>query len=133
MSIAVLPGVALVTLVALALYLALGIRVSLLRGRYKVNAPAMTGPAGFENGQRIFLNTLEQLVPFLAALWLCALLFSVRAAEILGVVWIVGRVLYAVSYTRSPSKRGPGFGIAWLATALLMLGAAVGSVRILLI
>jgi glutathione S-transferase len=105
----------------------------LLRGRYKVNAPAMTGLAGFENGQQIFLNTLERLVPFLAALWLCAVSFSVLAAEILGVIWIVGRVLYAVSYTRDPGKRAPGFTIAFLATVLLMVGAAVGAVRIWLI
>ena len=41
----------------------------------------------------------------------------------LGVVWIVGRILYATGYVNDAVKRGPGFLIQALATAVLLFGA----------
>ena len=41
----------------------------------------------------------------------------------LGVVWIIGRVIYMQSYVRDPKARGVGFGIQALATIVLLLGA----------
>jgi glutathione S-transferase len=130
MSLAVLPGVVIVTLLALVLYSWTGLRVAKMRGRHAVKAPAMTGHPEFERAVRVQANTLEQLVPFLAVLWLCALFLNVLAAEILGLVWIAGRLLYAISYQKDPAKRGPGFGIAYLAFALLALGALAGAIRV---
>jgi glutathione S-transferase len=49
-------------------------------------------------------------------------------ATALGVIWIVGRILYKTSYMIDPAKRGPGFGIQALACALLVLGSIVGAV-----
>ena len=130
MSLAVLPGIAVISILALILYAVTAGNVARMRGRHKVLAPAMTGHPEFERAVRVQANTLEQMVPFLVSLWLCALFLNVLAAEILGLVWIAARIFYAISYQKDPAKRGAGFGLAYFAWALLTLGALVGSIRV---
>ena len=116
--------VAIVTLLALLLYLYMGLRVGQARTKYGVPAPAVTGNPDFERAYRIQMNTLEWLPPFLVSLWLFAWAWGgdlIPAA--IGVVWIVGRVLYLTGYTKAPEARGPGFGIQALAVGVLLLGA----------
>ncbi len=132
MLVPVMGAVVLVTVVALVLFLWISLRVATGRGKYGVAAPAMTGQPDFERMVRVQANTLEQLVPFLAGLWLCALFFDKWTAVILGVVWIIGRLWYALSYWQDAKKRTPGFTIAFLATALLLLAAAVGGIRLMM-
>ena len=125
------PGfllVALVSLLALVLLIVLAINVSRQRGRHGVAPPGMSGPPEFECAFRIHANTSEFLAPFLAALWLCAIYLQPLAAAILGFIWLVGRVVYALGYTAAPGKRLPGFGISMLALVLLILGALFGVV-----
>ena len=43
-----------------------------------------------------------------------------------GLVWCIGRVIYALAYYKDPAKRTAGFTIAVGASGLLMLGTAVG-------
>ena len=57
--------VALVTLLALMLYLWMGLRVGSARGRLGVEAPATTGNPEFERYFRVQSNTLEWLPLFL--------------------------------------------------------------------
>src|SRR5215472_3834074 len=64
---------ALVTALALALYLGTVIAVMRARGHYGIAAPATSGHPVFERLFRIQQNTLEQLVLFLPALWLYSL------------------------------------------------------------
>ena len=47
-------------------------------------------------------------------------------AAVLGMLWIIGRVIYALAYYRDPAKRGLGFIIALLANALLLAAAIWG-------
>jgi len=123
--------VALVTLLSLMVYLWTCFRVGRARGKFGVAAPATTGDPVFERYYRVQCNTLEWLVVFLPVLWLFSLfvdrLFaSALGDEIgsaLGGVWIIGRVLYGLSYVRDPSARGPSFGVQAIATLLLLLGA----------
>jgi glutathione S-transferase len=75
------------------------------------------------------MNTLEQMVFFLPALWLCAVLLSDIGAAVGGLVWVIGRAIYAVSYRNDPPKRMRGMMITMLAQFGLWLGAAVGLVR----
>jgi glutathione S-transferase len=126
------PWVALATVGALILYMFVTTRVGSARTKYGVPAPAMTGNPDFERVVRVHQNTLEQLVVFLPALWLFGHFVSARYGAALGLVWIIGRALYAWGYYRSADKRGPGFGIAIMATIVLVLGSLIGVVRTLL-
>ena len=122
-------AVALVTVLALAVYLWVSNAVGIARGKYKIAAPAMTGHPDFERAARIQANTLEQLVPFLAALWLTAVFFHALVAAVLGLIWVIGRIIYALAYRRDPAKRGLGYGIGYVATILLLLATLVGIVQ----
>jgi len=119
---------ALVTLLALFLFVYSCLAVGFARAKYGVAAPATTGHAGFEVVYRVQMNTLEQLVLFLPALWLFSEYVSPLWAGLLGLVWLVGRVFYSVSYIKDPKSRGPGFLISFIAVLLLMIGAVVGIV-----
>lgn len=117
-----------ITLAALLLYALITMKVSLARKQYEVIAPSVDGPPAFLRVMRVQINTVEQLVFFLPALWLCALCLSDRAAAVGGGLWLIGRILYALAYYRNAAKRGLGFTLAIVATILLMLGAAGGLV-----
>jgi len=118
-----------VTLLALLLYLGLIGNAGRARSKYGVKAPAVTGNEHFERAYRIQMNTLEQLPFFLPAMWLYAFLLNDIGAAVGGLIWVVGRVVYAVSYTRDPSSRGPGAMLTVLAEFGLFLGAAYGVAR----
>ncbi len=120
------PG--LVTGLALLVYLWTIIGCSNARRRSGIAAPAVTGNAEFERYFRIQQNTLEQLVLFLPSLWLCALALSPLWAGIIGLVFVIARMLYAVTYARAPESRGPGFIVGFVATVLLLLGGLAGLV-----
>ena len=117
---------ALVTLATLLLLFGCVWLVSAARGRHKVRAPATTGPEEFERAYRVQMNTLENAVIFLPALWLAAQYFNPRIAAVLGVVWIIARTWYAFAYARDAKRRGPAFVIAYVAWAALMLLALWG-------
>jgi glutathione S-transferase len=117
---------ALATLLAILLYFLTGLRVTRARQKYNVPVPAMTGNPDFERVVRVQMNTLEWMPIFLPLLWLFAVYVSDKGAAALGLVWIGGRLLYMVSYSKAAEKRGPGFGIQALACAVLLLGAAAG-------
>jgi glutathione S-transferase len=114
---------ALVTCLALAFYFFTSFQVGKARATFGVKAPAITGNPEFERVFRVQMNTLEWLPIFLPALWLFAIYISDPAAAALGVVWIVGRVLYMTGYSQAAEKRGMGFGIQALAAMVLWLGA----------
>ena len=99
------------------------------RGRYGIEAPATSGHPVFERWLRVQGNTLELLVVFVPALWLAARYWNPLYAAVLGVVFFVGRALYAISYVRDPKTRGLGFVLSLLPTAVLVLAALVGALR----
>jgi len=119
--------VAVVTLLALGLYMLLTARAAYRRGKGGVMAPSVTGDEAFERALRIQLNTAEQLVFFLPALWLAGLFGSWGWAGAIGLAWIAARGLYAWSYQRAPASRGPGFAIALAAAMILWLIALIGA------
>ena len=112
-----------VTFVALLVYLWTGLRVGRARGKFGVPAPAISGAPEFERVWRVQMNTLEWLPLFLPSLWLFAYYFDGRIAAAIGVVWILARIHYAISYVKDPASRGPGFGLQALATGVLLVGA----------
>lgn len=114
------------TLAALAVYFWMLANVGRARGKFKIAAPSTDGPIGFQSVLRVQMNTVEQLIMFLPALWMCAFYFSDRWAALGGAVWIVGRIIYAIGYYKAPAKRAFGFALTMLGTLGLMIGTAVG-------
>lgn len=115
--------VALVTLLSLLVYFWMGFRVAGARRKSGIDAPTMTGEPVLERTIRAHYNTLEWLPIFLVSLWLFAIYWSDTVAAAMGVVWIIGRIVYAVGYTAAASKRSTGFLIQAVATAVLLFGA----------
>jgi glutathione S-transferase len=70
------------------------------------------------------MNTLEMLPLVLVPLWLCATFLGDLWAAAGGLLWCLGRILYAVGYYRDPAKREAGFILGMLACAAL-IGATV--------
>jgi glutathione S-transferase len=114
---------ALVTCLAVLMYFLFSFQVGKARRTYGVKAPAISGNPDFERVSRVHMNTLEWMPIFLPALWLFAIYISDAIAAALGVIWIVGRVLYMTGYARAANKRGPGFAIQGGAAIILWLGA----------
>ncbi len=120
---------ALITLGVVVLLFALAGLVGRARGKHKIDAPATTGPAEFDRAFRVHMNTVENAVLFLPALWLFAAFVSEVWAAALGAVWLAARVWYAIAYLQAAEKRGPPFGLSMLVFGILTLGAAWGVVK----
>ena len=120
--------VAIVLGLALVQYLYFTLRCGQVRGRLGIPAPAMTGAPEFERRLRVQQNTIEQLVIFVPALLLFAKYVSEPAAAGLGLVFVLGRALYARGYMLDPAKRGPGFGLTLIANGVLLLGGLIGAI-----
>jgi len=119
--------VEIVALLACTQYLLFGYLVGRARGRYGVRAPAVTGHEQFERAYRVQMNTLEQLVPFLPALFIAARYWPQAYVAAAGVVFLLGRTLYWRGYVRAPASRGPGFALTLLSTIGLIAAALVGA------
>jgi uncharacterized membrane protein YecN with MAPEG domain len=114
--------VALVTLLSLLVYFWMSLRVAQARGKSGIAAPAMTGDPLLERAVRAHYNTLEWLPIFLPSMWLFAIYWNDMVAAAMGMVWIIGRVVYALGYAADPAKRSTGFLIQSLAVAVLLFG-----------
>ncbi len=119
----------LVIVLALLQFFAFGAAVGKARGTYRVAAPATTGHEMFERYYRVQMNTLELLVMLLPALWLFAHYVSPATAAGLGVLYLIGRLVYFVSYVKDPKTRSLGFALSGGPILLLMLGALYGAAR----
>ena len=122
-----MDSTAIVTALALIEYIVFSIRVGQARGQYGVEAPATTGHPVFERHFRVHQNTLEQLIIFIPALWLFAYYVSNRLGALLGLVFVVGRALYATGYVADPKQRSTGFGMSMVSTLLLLVGGLLGA------
>ena len=118
-------------LLVLLLLFATAANVGRARARYGIKAPATSGHEMFDRAFRIQMNTLENTVQMLPALWLCAVYASDRWAGLIGLFWLLARVWYALAYQKDPAKRGAAFGLSFLAFAALWLGAAWGVAHVL--
>jgi len=119
-----------VTILAVIFYIVTAWRVGTMRERHNIAAPAVTGHPEFERAYRVQMNTLEAMPVFLPALWIAAAWFTKvpLLAPALGLVWIVGRIIYMQAYMADPSKRSLGFTISALAQIALLILAIAGIV-----
>lgn len=123
--------VVLVVMLALVQYIFFAVQVGNARVKYGVKAPAMAGHAMFERHLRVQMNTLEQLVIFIPAAFAHAYLadnlgwWGSETAAFLGVIYLIGRALYAKAYVRDPAQRSLGFLLSFVPCGLLIIGALV--------
>jgi glutathione S-transferase len=103
------------------------------RGTYGVKAPAVTGHPEFEKRFRAQQNTLEQLMLFLPSLWVFSLVVSPLWGGLVGLGFVLGRILYVASYIRDPASRDAGFVIGSVAVAILLLGGLGGVLKFMLV
>ena len=119
---------AIITALALLEYMAFTMRTGLGRDKYGVDAPAISGNEIWERIFRVQQNTLEQLMVFLPSLWIFATFWSPTSAAAIGLLFVIGRPLYAITYVKDPSSRTVGFLLGFVANVILVVGALVGAV-----
>jgi glutathione S-transferase len=123
---------ALITCLVLILYFWSVIRCAFARRKFNIHAPAMTGHPEFDRRFRIQQNTLEQLILFLPSLWMFSFFVSPVWSGVPGLIFIVGRLIYAISYAHNPEWRRPGFAIGVVTSLILLVGALGGALRLIL-
>jgi uncharacterized MAPEG superfamily protein len=124
--------VAVVISLALIQYVVFAMLVGWARGKYGVKAPAVTGHEIFDRYFRVHQNTLELLVVFVPAIWLFGMYVDPTWAALLGLVYLIARVLYLRGYVADPAKREVGFTLSILPVFVLLAGALWGAARRLL-
>jgi glutathione S-transferase len=125
--------VLIVMVLALLQFYGFGVAVARARGRHGIAAPATSGHPGFERYFRVQMNTLEQLVAFLPAIWLFAQFIDPHWAAGLGAVYLTGRQIYFVSYVKDPRTRSLGFGLTSAPILIMLLGVLYAAVMMLLV
>jgi glutathione S-transferase len=120
-----------VTALALLQFIVFGFKVGRARGRYGIKAPAISGNETFERHFRVQQNTLEQLIVFLPGLYLFSHYYNPLVAAAIGVIYLIGREVYSMTYVKDPAKREIGYGLTFLPTVVLVLGGLFGAVRAL--
>jgi glutathione S-transferase len=122
-----------VVLVSLIEYFVLGALVGRARGKFSIAAPAVSGHPLFERYFRVHQNSLEQLIVFIPSVWLFGLYVSPLWAALVGAIFLLARIIYAVAYIGGPEKRGLGAGPTFLTEIILVVGALYGVVRSLIV
>ena len=123
-----MPYVDIVTALAVLQFIVFGFRVGHARGKFGVKAPAVSGNEIFERYFRIQQNTLECLVAFLPGLYLFSRYWNPLWAAGIGVVYLVGRELYAATYVKDPAKREVGYGMSFIPIVVLLAGGLIGAI-----
>ena len=126
--------VAIDTLLAILLtFLASG-RVSQMRGKHGIHAPTTVGHPEFERAFRAHANTVENLILYIPLLWLAAFFYGGQLPFWVGLIWIIGRVLYIAGYSSGDTgKRAPGAYLGHASLAGLAVLAVLGLLGIQLI
>ncbi|XP_060066801.1 glutathione S-transferase 3, mitochondrial-like [Ylistrum balloti] len=100
----------------------LGIQVVMARKKYDVRYPKLYSPTDdrFNCVQRAHQNTLE-VFPTYLVLQIFGGLYAPKLGAVAGLIWIAGRVVYAMGYyTGDPEKRNRGaFAYIGLLTLLV--------------
>jgi len=119
--------VTIVIALALIEYSVFGMLVGRARGKYGVEAPAVSGNPIFERYYRVQQNTLEVLVLFIPGVWMFAHYVSADVAAGLGLIFIIGRLLYLRGYVADPKSRGLGFALSFIPALILIIGGLIGA------
>jgi glutathione S-transferase len=119
--------VAIDTILAVLLALFASFRVSQMRGKHHITAPATTGHPDFERAFRAHANTIENMILYIPLLWMAAFFYGGQLPFWVGLLWIVGRVLYIVGYAKNDTaRRAPGAYLSYASLAGLMVLIGLG-------
>lgn len=116
-----MEAVVIVMVLAMIQYMFFGTMVGVVRGKTGVKAPAMSGDPMFERAMRVQMNTLEQLVVFLPAIWLFGTYVNPLWAAGFGVFYLIGRLIYRSAYMKDPDGRALGFVMSYLPTVIMLV------------
>jgi glutathione S-transferase len=121
-----------VTLLIGLFYFFTAFRVGNLRARHGIHAPLTSGHPEFDRASRVQLNTLEQMAIVLPFLWVAAFypIGWAWLAPLVGLIWLVSRIIYLVGYMSDPGKRLPGAMLGGVCDLALFVIAAIGVLRI---
>jgi glutathione S-transferase len=98
------------------------------RAKYGIHAPATSGHEMFDRCFRVHGNTNEQLVIFVPTLWIFAHFVSPIWAAGFGVVYLIGRGIYSVTYVRDPKSRSLGFALTAIPMLIMMVWLLVWAI-----
>ena len=70
---------------------------------------------------------MEQLISFIPALWAFGIYVGDIYAVGFGVIYLIGRFLYASAYVADPSKRTAGAMMSGLPTMIMTIGGIIGA------
>jgi glutathione S-transferase len=124
-----MPLVHIVVGLSLAQFMFFCFAVGKARVTYKVTAPATTGNEMFERYFRVQMNTLELLVVFVPSILLFGQYFGSYFATALGLIYLIGRLIYFTSYIKNPRSRSMGYGLSALPVGVLLVGTLFGAIR----
>jgi glutathione S-transferase len=119
----VYPGI--LSSIALLVYYFTLLRAGIARGKFDIKAPSHDGPEEYVRHVRVHHNTLEHLVLFLPGLWLFSFAVDPIWAAIIGILWPIGRIRYALSYYKDAEKRGPGLYFSMPPIYIYILGSFI--------
>jgi uncharacterized MAPEG superfamily protein len=118
-----------VTILAVLQFIVFAMKVGRARGKYGIKAPATSGNPIFERIFRVQQNTLELLLCLLPALYIAGPYWNPVWAAGLGLVYLVGREIYAATYVKDPAKRSVGYALSLLPILFLLAGDLFGALR----
>ena len=119
----VYPGI--LSSIALLVYYFTLLRAGMARVKFDIKAPSHDGPEEYVRHVRVHHNTLEHLVLFLPGLWLFSFAVDPVWATIIGILWPIGRIRYALSYYKDAEKRGPGLYLSMPPIYIYVLGSFI--------
>jgi glutathione S-transferase len=120
-----------ITILTLIQLIYFGALVGRARGKYKIQAPAVSGNEMFERYYRVQMNSIEQIILFLPALWIANALAPVAYywIALIGAVYLIGRMIYQISYVAEPSKRSLGYALTAIPVLALLVIDVIGVIR----
>ena len=119
----VYPGI--LSSIALLVYYFTLLRAGMARVKFDIKAPSHDGPEEYVWHVRVHHNTLEHLILFLPGLWLFSFAVDPVWATIIGILWPIGRIRYALSYYKDAEKRGPGLYLSMPPIYIYVLGSFI--------